>query len=219
MHIPDGLLTTPVWGTLAAASVGATALATRQAKRVLDERSIPLMGVMGAFVFAAQMVNFPVPGGTSGHLMGGALLAILLGPWVASLTMVAVVIVQAVLFQDGGLTALGANIFNMALIGPLVGYGVHRGFLGLWSGKGSLYLSAALAGFCAVLVGAVCAAVQIALSGRAPFWTVTGAMAAVHALIGIGEGLITAATIRFVVGIRPDLVPAVCLQAGPGTDR
>src|SRR5713101_9767534 len=131
MHIPDGFLSPPVWISLDAAAVPAIALVARGAQEHLDDRRIPLLGVMGAFVFAAQMINFPVGMGTSGHLVGGALLAITLGPWSASIVMTAILILQAFVFQDGGIVVLGANICNMALAGVLAGYLPYR-----WWGRG-----------------------------------------------------------------------------------
>src|ERR1700690_259695 len=129
MHIPDGFLSPPVWATLDVAAVGAVALAGRRAQEEFetsDGRRIPLLGVMGAFVFAAQMINFPVGAGTSGHLVGGALLAITLGPGAAAIVMTAILILQAFVFQDGGIVVLGANICNMAVAGVLAGYAPYR---------------------------------------------------------------------------------------------
>jgi cobalt/nickel transport system permease protein len=122
MHIPDNFLSTPVWATLDAVAIPAVAIMSRKAHRSTDSNRLPLLGVMGAFVFAAQMINFPVGLGTSGHLVGSTLLACLLGPWAAALVVTAILIVQALIFQDGGVLALGANIINMALMGVLVGY-------------------------------------------------------------------------------------------------
>src|ERR1700732_2382006 len=137
MHIPDGFLSTPVWGTLDAVSAPAVAWVARRAQRDTQDHRIPLLGVMGAFVFAAQMINFPVGPGTSGHLVGGALLAIVLGPAAASLVMVAILALQALIFQDGGVLALGANVFNMALAGVAAAYLSYR----LW---GQRFRSAAI---------------------------------------------------------------------------
>ena len=122
MHIPDNFLSTPVWATLDAIAMPAVALVSRRARTGTDTSKLPLLGVMGAFVFAAQMINFPVGAGTSGHLVGGTLLACLLGPEAAALVVTSILIVQALVFQDGGVLALGANIFNMALCGVLAGY-------------------------------------------------------------------------------------------------
>src|SRR6266404_2661420 len=152
MHIPDGFLSTPVWATLDVLSVPAVGLMARRAQGVMEEHSIPLMGVMGAFVFAAQMINFPVGLGTSGHLVGGALLSMVLGPAAASVVMTAILIVQAFVFQDGGIMALGANIFNMAIIGVLAGYLPYRFLVKRWR-AGAIFL----AGMSSVLASALLA--------------------------------------------------------------
>src|ERR1700720_3196355 len=152
MHIPDGFLTTRVWGTMDLVAVPSVALLARRAQRDFDHHRVPLMGVMGAFIFAAQLINFPVGNGTSGHLVGGALLSFTLGPAAASIVMTAILATQALVFQDGGLLALGANVFNMAIAGVLAGYlpwvllrGRKTGvFLG---GMFSLLVSASLALF------------------------------------------------------------------------
>src|ERR1017187_4320841 len=122
MHIPDGFLSPPVWAAFDVLSVPAVGLMARGARRHMEDRKIPLLGVMGAFVFAAQMINFPVGLGTSGHLVGGTLLAITLGPAAAAIVMTAIVALQAFIFQDGGIVTLGANVINMAVIGVLAGY-------------------------------------------------------------------------------------------------
>ncbi len=207
MHIPDGFLSMTVvlvcW-VLAAAGVG---IALWRNRRVLGERQVPLMGVLSAFVFAAQMLNFPVAGGTSGHLVGGALAAILLGPWAGILVMTVVVAVQGLLFQDGGLLVMGANVTNMALVSTLVGYGVYRG-VRLLAGErrwGTLAGGFA-AGWVSVFIAAVAAAVELGFSGTSAIGVALPAMAGVHALIGIGEGLITMGTLALVGAVRPDLV-------------
>src|ERR1700691_3251049 len=150
MHIPDGFLSPPVWATLDVVSVPAVAYVARRAQREserneLGDRQIPLLGVMGAFVFAAQMINFPVGLGTSGHLVGGTLLAIVLGPAPAAIVMTAILAIQAFVFQDGGIVALGANIFNMALAGVLAGYLPYRAW-GLLRGRGTGRSAAIFAG-------------------------------------------------------------------------
>jgi cobalt/nickel transport system permease protein len=165
------------------------------------------MGVMGAFIFAAQMMNFPVAGGTSGHLLGGALAAILLGPWAAILVMTAVVGLQALLFQDGGLAALGANVFNMGVLTAFVGYGVYvllRPLERAWA-PGRV-VAAFAAAWVSVEVAAIATSFQLAISDTSPLDVALPAMVGVHALIGIGEGLITAAALSFLLAARPDLV-------------
>lgn len=207
MHIPDGFLST---GTAAAtwlASAGSVGYAVRRVNQELNERQIPLMGVTAAFIFAAQMMNFTVAGGTSGHLLGGALAAILLGPWAGMLVLTSVLVVQALLFQDGGLLALGANVFNMAVVGVLVGWVVYttlRRMLGdrTWTTMVSGFAAAWLSVFVASLV----AAAELAISGTSPWVVALPAMGLVHALIGIGEGLITVGVLAFLRVARPDLL-------------
>lgn len=207
LHIPDGFVSAPVaaggW-VLAAAAI---ALAARRADRNLDERAAPLMGVMAAFIFAGQMVNFPVAGGTSGHLVGGALAAILLGPWAAIIVMTAVVALQALLFQDGGLAALGVNTMNMAVLSVLVGWGVYRALQPLRSLHPVVPAVAAFAAaWLSVEAAAVATTLQLAASATSPLAVALPAMVGVHALIGVGEGLITLGALGLVRAARPDLL-------------
>jgi cobalt/nickel transport system permease protein len=206
MHIPDGFLNLPValffWGV----AIVLILLAVRHTREELDDRQIPLMGVMAAFIFAAQMINFPVAGGTSGHLLGGVLAAITLGPWAGMLVMTSVIGVQALLFQDGGLLAMGANIFNMGLLTALIGYGLYRAVAAR-----SKPVRLAVAGFAAwlsVVAGALFTSLQIWLSGSALLTVIVPAMLSVHVLIGIGEALITVAALAFILQTRPDLISA-----------
>jgi cobalt/nickel transport system permease protein len=218
MHIPDGLLSAPVWLSAAAVSAAGIGLSTRKVGRSTGSpesaeaalRQAPLMGVTGAFLFAAQMVNFPVAAGTSGHLAGGLLAALLLGPWAGALIMTTMLVVQALLFQDGGITALGANVLNMALAGSMGGYLLFRLLRILLPGRRGAVAGAFLAAWAAVVISAALAAVEIALSGIVPLRSVLGAMAGVHALIGLGEGLITAATLGFLLRVRPELLYPAC---------
>jgi cobalt/nickel transport system permease protein len=162
MHIPDGFLSPPVWATLDAVSLPSVALIARRAQRDTEESTVPLLGVMGAFVFAAQMINFPVGLGTSGHLVGGALLAMVLGPSAAVVVMTAILVIQAFVFQDGGVMALGANIFNMALMGVLAGYLPYC----FWGASPGWRKAAIFAGgMLSVLVSACLALAQLAISG------------------------------------------------------
>ena len=209
LHIPDGFLSVTVSAICWAIAIAGVALALWRSREALGQRQVPLMGVLAAFIFAAQMLNFTVAGGTSGHLVGGALAAILLGPWAAILTMTTVVAVQALLFQDGGLLALGANVTNMAVVTSLVAYGVYRGVQLLaggrrWGVLGGSFASA----WASVAISAVAASAQLAFSGTSPIGIALPAMALVHALIGLGEGLITAAALGLVTAVRPDLVEA-----------
>ena len=206
MHIPDGFLdakTAVASGGLAAAGVGA---ALWQAKRTLPARRVPLLGVTAAFIFAAQMLNFPVAGGTSGHLVGGVLAAVLVGPGAAIVVMTAVLMVQCFLFADGGVTALGANIFNMALVNVIAGYGIYRVIRHLAAGQRGMVLGAAFAGWFATVLAAVCCAGQVAWSGRVTWRMIFPAMAGVHMLIGIGEGSITALVLLAIARARPELI-------------
>jgi cobalt/nickel transport system permease protein len=207
MHIPDGFLNLLVVGVCWAISIVVLAFAVRKANRQLGEKQVPLMGVMAAFIFAAQMLNFPVAGGTSGHLIGAALASILLGPWAGMLVMTSVVAIQALIFQDGGLIALGANILNMAVIACLIGYYIYVGaqrVLGskTWSGMVGGFLAA----WCSVFVAALACALELAASGTSPLQIALPAMGGVHALIGIGEGLITVAALAFITATRRDLI-------------
>jgi cobalt/nickel transport system permease protein len=209
MHIPDGFLSVPVAiaGWLAMAVV--VGLALREVRDRLGDRQIPLMGVLAAFVFAAQMINFPVAGGTSGHLIGGTLVAILVGPWAAVLVMTTVVAVQALLFQDGGLLALGFNVFNMGVLAVFVGYTVYEwGRKALGRQANGQWIAAALGAWASVELAAIATALELAISGTSPLDVALPAMAGIHALIGIGEALITVGALVFVRQARPDLLGA-----------
>lgn len=202
MHIPDGFLDTKTIITFDVLSGATIGVATKVATRKLDEKTIPLTGVLGAFVFAAQMLNFPVAGGTSGHFVGGALMGILLGPYIGTLVMTVVLVLQCLLFQDGGLTALGANIFNMGILATLVGYYTYT----LSYKKLGRNISAFLAGFLSTVLASASCSFQLALSGTVPLRIVLPAMVSVHTLIGVGEGLITLFAINFLARVRPDLL-------------
>ncbi len=207
MHIPDGFLNTATAVTTYVVSAGGVGYSIREANRKLGDRHVPLMGVMGAFIFAAQMLNFPVIGGTSGHLIGAALAAILLGPWAGTLIMACVLIVQCLVFQDGGLTALGANVFNMGLVACFAGYYLHRAIVSLMGQSRRSTLVGGFAGaWASVFVASIACAIELAVSGRSPLGVALPAMAGVHALIGIGEGLITTAVLAFVMETRADLL-------------
>ncbi len=207
MHIPDGFLSLMIAGIAWLLSIAALAYAVVRTNRQLGERQVPLMGVMAAFIFAAQMLNFPVAGGTSGHLLGGALAAILLGPWAGMLVMTSVVAVQALLFQDGGLIALGANILNMAVIACLVGYSVYAGAQRLLGQRPWLNLASAfVAAWSSVFVTSLACAIQLGLSGSSPIQIALLTMGGIHALIGVGEGLITVAALAFITATRRDLL-------------
>ncbi len=204
MHIPDGFLSIHVALLLWAVSAAFLALALRQSRKTLGERQVPLMGIMAAFIFAAQMFNFPIPGGTSGHLLGGVLAAILLGPWGGMLTMTAVIMVQGILFQDGGLVSMGANLFNMGILTTLIGTAIYR--LGAHRSQRVKMLLAGGAAWLSVVGAALAASLELWLSGTVALAVVVPAMVGVHAVIGIGEAIITVAALSFVQRTRPDLL-------------
>jgi cobalt/nickel transport system permease protein len=209
MHIPDGFLSTGVSATTAVVSVGVVGYGLYKARKELDEKTVPLMALCAAFVFAAQMLNFPVAGGTSGHFLGGVLVAVLLGPWLGSLVIALVLLVQAMGFADGGITALGANIFNMALLGTILAYYVFCGIKALLpKNKAAFLTSVAMASWCSVMLASGACALELAISGTTPLSVTLPAMLGVHAIIGIGEAIVTTAVISVVLAVRPDLVKA-----------
>lgn len=208
MHIPEGMLSLPVTAVAGLVSFTTLAYAVSWVRRHLDERKVVLMAVLGALIFALQMLNFPIQAGTSGHFAGGALAGILLGPWPAVLVMTTVLGVQAFLFADGGIIALGANILNLGILAPLVGYGVHRLAVALAATRGGHLVGAFLGAWLSILLAALAVAGELGLSGTAHPQLAALAMGGTHALIGIGEGLVTAALIAYLLQVRPDLVDA-----------
>lgn len=207
LHAPDGFLSLPIAAIMWLLTIAVLAIAVRRTNRALDDRAVPLLGVMAAFIFAAQMFNFQVFGGTSGHLLGGVLAAVLLGPWAGTLVMACVVAVQALVLQDGGLVVMGANIFNMGVIGTLGGFTVYRALAGLLGGEDRARLpAAAVAAWLAVVLGAAAMAVQLALSGISPIEIALPAMVGIHIAIGLGEALITTGAIAFIAVTRADLL-------------
>ncbi|MBN2146191.1 MAG: energy-coupling factor ABC transporter permease [Anaerolineales bacterium] len=217
MHIPDGFLSVLVSIVLWLASIVAIGYALKRVGADLGERQIPIMGVLAAAIFAGQMLNFTVAGGTSGHLMGAAIATILLGPWAAILVMTCVVAIQALIFQDGGLLVLGANIFNMGVVGVAVSYTVYRTIQKLTGGqKWGLFVGGFVAAWLSIEIAALGVALQLALSGTSPANLAIPAMAGIHALIGIGEGLITVGAIAFLYATRRDLLEAGQGQAKTG---
>ncbi|GAB2598494.1 hypothetical protein GCM10027168_34370 [Streptomyces capparidis] len=209
MHVPDGFIDAPV--SVAAGAVAALGVAAglRGARRELDERTAPLAGLVSAFIFAVQMLNFPVAAGTSGHLLGGALAAILVGPYTGVLCISVVLLMQALLFADGGLTALGVNITDMAVVGVPVAYLTFRLLVKvLPRGRGAITAASFAAAFVSVPAAAAMFTLLYAVGGvtEVPIGQVAGSMIGVHLLIGIGEGVITALTVGSVLTVRPDLV-------------
>jgi cobalt/nickel transport system permease protein len=207
LHTPDGFLTPLVSAAMWVVTLVVLAYAVRRTNQAIDDRAVPLMGVTAAFIFAAQMVNFPVFPGTSGHLLGGVLAAVLLGPWAGTLVMTSVVAVQALLFQDGGLLVMGANIFNMGIVGTLGGYALYRAVAGALGGEErARYPAAAIAAWVAVLGGAAAITVQLAASGATDLGLALPVILGVHALIGIGEAAITVAALTFIANVRGELL-------------
>lgn len=206
MHIPDGFLTMNTWIPAWLISAAGISYSVRIASQKLKEKLIPLMGVMSAFIFAAQMLNFPVAGGTSGHLLGGVLAAILLGPFSAAIVISVVLIIQCLVFQDGGITALGANILNMSIMGTMVGYLVYKLIRKAIKGNKGIIVSAFISAWFSVVVASASCAFELAISRTSPFGIVFPAMVGIHAIIGIGEGLITLLVISFILRVRPDLI-------------
>ncbi|CAN5364411.1 hypothetical protein BH20ACT5_BH20ACT5_23420 [soil metagenome] len=213
MHVPDGFLDAPTSLVTGAVAAGTIAVCLRGARRELDEKTAPLAGLVAAFVFAVQMINFPVGAGTSGHLMGGALAAVLVGPYTGILCVAVVAIVQALLFADGGLTALGSNIVLISIVPAIVGYAVIVVLLRLLPKRPASVLPAAMAGaFVSVPVTAMVFVGLFAVGGGGtdvPLAEVAAAMFGVHVLIGIGEAVITGLTVASILAVRPDLIYAI----------
>jgi cobalt/nickel transport system permease protein len=207
MHIPDGFLSGPVIASTLAVSLAADAVAVSKAGRALNEKQVPLLGVTSAFIFAAQMLNFPIAAGTSGHFLGATLAAVILGPWNALLVITTVLIIQCFLFADGGITALGANILNMGVVGALGGYWIFRAVKAVVpSNKAGLLMSVGIASWFSVVLASMACAIELVLSGTSPAAIVVPAMVGVHALIGIGEAIITSAVLSIVLVSRPELL-------------
>jgi len=206
MHIPDGFLTANTWAPAWVISTGTIGYCLKKTAGLLKDRMVPLMGIMSAFIFAAQMINFPVIGGTSGHLLGAVLAAVLLGPYAGAVVLTCVLIFQCLIFQDGGLLALGTNIFNMAIIGTIGGYVIFNVLHKIFGNNKGFIIGAAVASWFSVVVAASFCALELAFSGTSPLLIVLPAMAGIHALIGIGEALITVAVLSFIQKVRPDLI-------------
>ncbi len=220
LHIPDGFLSAGVAAVAGLVAIAAVACGLRVANKELDEARVPLLGVLAAFIFAAQMLNFPIAGGTSGHFLGATLAAVLLGPWLACLVMAVVLVVQAFAFADGGISALGANILNMGVLGALLaGYLVVGAQKLLPSTRAAFLGVVGVVSWLAVMAGAAATSVELALSDTVPLGTSLPVMLGVHSLIGIGEAVITAAAVGAVLASRPDLValapPQLTTPAAP----
>jgi cobalt/nickel transport system permease protein len=210
VHIPDGFVSGGINLGAGATALALVNVALWRARRTLEDRVVPLLATTAAFLFAAQMINVPVAGGASGHLLGAVLAAVLLGPWNALLIMALVLTLQCLLFADGGLTALGTNICNLGLIGGVLGYGIFRALRAVLTDSRSGFLIAAgVAAWFSVVLAATACALELAISGTAPLSLVLPAMVSVHAVIGIGEALITTSILSLVLTARPDLLPGV----------
>lgn len=208
MHMSDGIVNAPTSLAFGVVAIVGLAICVARARRDLDDRTAPLAGLVAAFVFAVQMLNFPVLPGVSGHLLGGALTAILVGPYVGALCVAIVLVLQALLFADGGLSALGTNVTNMALIGTFVGFAVAVALRPLARrSRAGLLVTAFVAAWVNTVVASMGFVLEYALGGQGlALGTVFGLIAGFHALIGIGEGIITALTVGAVAAVRPDLV-------------
>jgi cobalt/nickel transport system permease protein len=216
LHIPDGFLSPGVAAAAGLAALAAVGYGLRVAGVELDEARVPLLGVLAAFVFAAQMLNFPIAGGTSGHFLGATLAAVLLGPWLACLVMSVVITVQAFAFADGGVTALGANILNMGVLGALLaGLLVVAAVRVLPRTRPTFLGVVALVSWLAVMTGAAATSVELAASDTVPLATALPAMLGVHTLIGVGEAVITVAAVGAVLAARPDLVALAPRELSP----
>ena len=210
MHLPDGFLDAKTALLSTGAAAAGVGIALRQVRATLEPRRIPMLGLAAAFVFAAQMLNFPIAGGTSGHLVGAVLAAILLGPSAAILVLTCVMLVQCFMFADGGLIALGANVFNMGILSVCGGYLVFRLTQGLirMEEKRSTVFAAAFAAWFSTVLGSISCAGQLALSKSAPWGIAFPTMTNVHMVIGVGEGLVTALVVLAVLQTRPELLTA-----------
>jgi len=209
LHIPDGFIDVPTSAVFGLLTVVLLALALKRAKVQLDDRVAPMAGLAAVFVFAMQMLNFPVAAGTSGHLIGAAIGAVLIGPWAAALALTIVLVVQAIFFADGGLIALGLNVFNLAFVAVFVAWGIFIALKKvLPATRGGLLIATGVGAFVSVPVSALTFSLQFALGGTEAIAasTVTAAMLSVHLLIGIGEAIISVLTVSAVVAVRPDLV-------------
>jgi cobalt/nickel transport system permease protein len=207
LHTPDGFLSAGVAAACGLAAIAAVAYGLRVANVELDEARVPLLGVLAAFIFAAQMLNFPIAGGTSGHFLGATLAAVLLGPWLACLVMAVVLVVQAFAFADGGISALGANVLNMGVLGALLaGFVVVAAMKVLPHTRAAFLSLVGIVSWLAVMAGAAATSIELAVSGTVPLGTSLPAMLGVHSLIGIGEAVITAVAVGAVLASRPDLV-------------
>ena len=230
MHIPDGFLSHGINAATFVIASGACAYGVKRVNRNFGEREVPLMGVTAAFIFAAQMINFPIAGGTSGHFLGAVFSSVLLGPWASLLIITIVLVVQCLGFADGGLTAIGSNIFNMGVIGALGGYGIFIFLYTLFQkNRKGFFVALTISSWFSIVMGASAAAIELAISGTSPLRVALPAMAGIHAIIGIGEAIITTTAVSLILKTRPDLVSSyvpptlpspsrLCRNGGQGTE-
>ncbi len=206
MHLPDGVLNPKIWATLDAVSAGTVAYAIRKTTKQSEEKMIPMMGVMAAFIFAAQLMNIPTPGGPPVHLVGAVLAAVLLGPWPAAVVMAAVLAVQSFLMQDGGLLALGANVFNIGIIGTLGGYLIFLAVRKIIKGDRGIIAGTFTAAWLSTIISTGAVAMQMIVSGASPAELVLPALGGMNLIVGAIEGVITATIVGFVLKVRRDMV-------------
>ena len=207
MHIPDGFLSVPASATLIGVSGASLGFSIWKTTKELVEKQVPLLAVTAAFIFAAQMLNFPVAVGTSGHFLGAMLAAVLLGPYASFIVISIVLVLQALIFKDGGLLAMGANIFNMAFMGGLVCSWIFAGLKKILPKNKSVFLVlVGVVSWLSVILASFACSTELAISGTFQFAPVTWSMFIVHAIIGCGEAIITVAVISLILGVRPDLV-------------
>lgn len=206
MHIGDGLLTGPTCLATGALAFGGLAFALKRVACERSDRMAPLMGVVAACVFAAQMLNFPILAPVSGHPLGGVLAAVLLGPWAAIIVLTVVLGVQCLVFQDGGITALGANALNVAILGPLAGYCIWDAIRRLWRGPAGMVAGSVVAAWFGVMLGAIACSVEVAIRADTRLASILGVMLLFHSLIGIGEAIVTGLAVTYVLRTRPDLI-------------
>ena len=214
MHIPDGFLSLMISLVCWILAAGSIVLAIQNSRKSFDDHLVPLAGIMAAFIFAAQMINFPVAGGTSGHFIGAALATVVLGPWLGILVMTAVITLQALLFQDGGLVVMGANILAMGVVPALISYGFYRA--AVKRSRRTQLLTVAGASWLAVMGGALLVSLLLGFSGTSSFRVAVPAMLGIHAFIGIGEALITVAAFSFIRNARPQLLQTSAVAGGRG---
>ncbi|WP_028609582.1 energy-coupling factor ABC transporter permease [Paenibacillus harenae] len=210
MHIPDGFLDAKTWITTSVIGAAAVAYSLQKTKLAVDSKQVPKVALIGSFIFAAQMLNFPIAGATSGHFLGGTLASILFGPWIGSIVMTAVLIIQAFVFQDGGITVLGANILCTAFIGSFTGYGIYKAGMKLLTGRGRSVITFAAAWF-SIVAASAGVALLLAWSGTFEPGTALKAMVGWHMLIGLGEGLITTLVAGYLIERNIPLAKEVTL--------